>query len=230
MADEVKAAEADARAARRSKKDAKTARGVAEEAKRAAEARAQAAEEELRRVEDLAKKAERDREEAETSRLEMEAAKRKAEQELAAARAEHKRYLEVAFPAALANARAEAVEEFLHSEDFEARLVSEYQEGMRDMKAGFISANPTLVDVNWSFVPEESEEPGVEGDAEEGEVTGAAPAPENLVVIDDPDQPEAPAQPEAPDQPSAAEQPAIDQPTSPGLDVSISDLFPDRLD
>nr|GMN65922.1 hypothetical protein TIFTF001_034987 [Ficus carica] len=230
MADEVKAAEADARAARRSEKDAKTARGVVEEAKRAAEARAQAAEEELRRVEDLAKKAERDREEAETSRLEMEAAKRKAEQELTAARAEHKRYLEVAFPAALANARAEAVEEFLHSEDFEARLVSEYQEGMRDMKAGFISANPTLVDVNWSFVPEESEEPGVEGEAEEGEVTGAAPAPENLVVIDDPDQPEAPAQFEAPDQPASAEQPAIDQPTSPGLDVSISDLFPDRLD
>ncbi|GMN23313.1 hypothetical protein TIFTF001_043666 [Ficus carica] len=209
MADEVKSAEADARAARRSEKDAKTARGVAEEAKRAAEARAQAEEEELRRVEDLAKKAEREREEAETSRLEMEAAKKKAEQELAAARAEHQRYLEVAFPAALANARAEAVEEFFRSEDFEARLVSEYQEGMRDMKAGFISANPSLVDVNWSFVPEESEEPAVEGAAEEGEVTGAAPAPENLVVIDDPDQPEA-AQPEAPDQPAAAEQPAID--------------------
>ncbi|GMN22690.1 hypothetical protein TIFTF001_043565 [Ficus carica] len=230
MVDEVKAAEADARAARRSEKDAKTACGVAEEAKRAAEARTQAAEEELRRVEDLAKKAERDREEAETSRLEMEAAKRKAEQELAAARAEHKRYLEVAFPAALANARAEAVEEFLHSEDFEARLVSEYQESMRDMKAGFISANPSLVDVNWSFVPEESEEPAVEGAAEEGELTGAAPAPENLVVIDDPDQPEAPAQPEAPDQPAAAEQLAIDQPTFPGLDVSISDLFPNQLD
>ncbi|GMN21565.1 hypothetical protein TIFTF001_043343 [Ficus carica] len=230
MADEVKSVEADARAARRSEKDAKTALGVAEEARRAAEARAQAAEEELRRVEDLAKKAERDREEAETSRLEAEAAKKKAEQELASARAEHQRYLEVAFPAALANARAEAVEEFLHSEDFEARLVSEYQEGMRDMKADFISANPTLVDVNWSFVPEESEEPAVEGEAEEGEVTGAAPAPENLVVIDDPDQLEAPAQPEAPDQPAAAEQPAIDQPTFPGLDVSISDLFPDQLD
>ncbi|GMN20742.1 hypothetical protein TIFTF001_043161 [Ficus carica] len=230
MADEVKSAEADARAARRSEKDAKTALGVAEEARRTAEARAQAAEEELRRVEDLAKKAERDREEFETSLLEVEAAKKKAEQELASASAEHQRYLEVAFPAALANARAEAVEEFLHSEDFEARLVSEYQEGMRDMKAGFISANPTLVDVNWSFVPEESEEPAVEGEAEEGEVTGAAPAPENLVVIDDPDQPDAPAQPEAPDQPAAAEQPAIGQPTSPGLDVSISDLFPDQLD
>ncbi|GMN22435.1 hypothetical protein TIFTF001_047435 [Ficus carica] len=224
MADEVKSAEADARAARRSEKDAKTAWGVAEEAKRAAEARAQAAEEELRRVEDSAKKAERDREEAETSWLEMEATKKKAEQELAAARAEHQRYLEVAFPAALANARAEAEEEFLRSEDFQARLVFEYQEGMRDMKAGFISANPSLVDVNWSFVPEESEETAVEGAAEEGEVTGAAPAPGNLVVIDDPDQPE------APDQPAAAEQPIIDQSTSPGLDVSMSDLFSDQLD
>ncbi|GMN20173.1 hypothetical protein TIFTF001_043018 [Ficus carica] len=230
MADEVKAAEADARAARRSEKDAKIARGAAEEAKKEAEKRAQAAEEELRRVEEWAKKAERDREEAETSRLEMEVAKKKAEQELAAARAKHGRYLEVAFPAALANARAEAVEEFLRCEDFEARLVSEYQEGMRDMKAGFIAANLSLVDVNWFFVPEESEETDVEGAAEEGEVTGAAPAPENLVVIDDPDQPEAPAQPEAPDQPAATEQPAIDQPTSPGLDVSISDLFPGQLD
>ncbi|GMN22282.1 hypothetical protein TIFTF001_043488 [Ficus carica] len=230
MADEVKAAEADARTARRSEKDAKIARGAAEEAKKEAEKRAQAAEEELRRVEELAKKAERDREEAETSRLEMEVAKKKAEQELAAARAEHGRYLEVAFPAALANARAEAVEEFLRSEDFQSRLVSEYQEGMRDMKAGFIATNPSLVDVNWSFVPEESEETAVEGAAEEGEVTGAAPALENLVVIDDPDQPESPAQPEAPDQPATAEQPAIDQPTSPRLDVSISDLFPDQLD
>ncbi|GMN64581.1 hypothetical protein TIFTF001_033663 [Ficus carica] len=156
----------------------------------------------------------------------MEAAKRTAKQELAAARAEHKRYLEVAFPAALADARVEAVEEFLRSEDFQARLVSEYQEGMWDMKAGFIEANPSLVGVNWSFVPEESEDTAVEGAAEEGEVTGATPAPENLVVIDDPDQSE------APDQPAAAEQPAEqpDQPTSPGLDVSISDLFPDQLD
>ncbi|GMN60007.1 hypothetical protein TIFTF001_029094 [Ficus carica] len=192
MADEVKSAEADARTARRSEKEARTARGVAEEAKREAEARAQAAEEELRRVEEWAKKAEWDSEEAKTSRLEMEAAKKTAEQELAAARAEHKRYLEVAFPAALADARVEAVEEFLRSEDFRARLVSEYQEGMRDMKAGFIAANPSLVGVDWSFVPEESEETVTEGAAEEGEVTGAAPAPENVVVLDDPDQPEAP--------------------------------------
>ncbi|GMN48525.1 hypothetical protein TIFTF001_017705 [Ficus carica] len=224
MADEVKSAEADARTARRSEKEARTARGVAEEAKREAEARAQAAEEELRRVEEWAKKAEQDSEEAETSRLEMEAAKKTAEQELAAARAEHKRYLEVAFPAALVDARVEAVEEFLRSEDFRARLVSEYQEGMRDIKAGFITANPSLVGVDWSFVPEESEETAAEGAAEEGEVTGAAPAPENVVVLDDPDQPE------APDQPAAAEQPAMDQPTSPGLDVSMSDLFPDQLD
>nr|GMN73997.1 hypothetical protein TIFTF001_052293 [Ficus carica]GMN74001.1 hypothetical protein TIFTF001_052294 [Ficus carica] len=224
VANEVKSAEADARAARRSEKEARTARGITEEAKRVAEERAQAAEDELRRVEELAKKAERDSEEAETLRLEMEAAKRTAEQELAPARAEHKRYLEVALPAALADARVEAVEEFLRSEDFQARLVSEYQEGMRDMKAGFIEAKPSLVGVNWSFVPEESEDTAIEGAAEEGEVTGATPAPENLVVIDDPDQPEAPVQP------AATEQPIVDQPTSPGLDVSMSDLFPDQLD
>ncbi|GMN21541.1 hypothetical protein TIFTF001_043338 [Ficus carica] len=59
MADEVKSTEADARTARRFEKEARTARGVAEEAKRVAEARAQALEEELRRVEEWAKKAER---------------------------------------------------------------------------------------------------------------------------------------------------------------------------
>ncbi|GMN40211.1 hypothetical protein TIFTF001_009430 [Ficus carica] len=70
----------------------------------------------------------------------------------------------------------------------------------------------------------ESEETAAEGAVEEGEVTGAAPAPENVVVLDDPDQPE------APDQPVASEQLAADQPTSPALDVSMSDLFPDQLD
>ncbi|GMN69814.1 hypothetical protein TIFTF001_038858 [Ficus carica] len=52
MANEVKSTEADARTARRSEKEARIARGVAEEAIREAEARAQAAEEELRRVEE----------------------------------------------------------------------------------------------------------------------------------------------------------------------------------
>ncbi|GMN47960.1 hypothetical protein TIFTF001_017134 [Ficus carica] len=225
MADEVKSAEADARSARRSEKEARTTRGVAEEAKKEAEDRAKAADErarladeELRRVEDWAKKAERDSEEAETSRLEMEMALKWAKQELAAARAEHRRYLEVAFTAALVDARVQAVEEYLRSEDFRARLVSEYQEGMRDMKADFIATNPSLVGVDWSFVPEELEETAAEGAVEEGEVTGAAPAPENVVVLDDLDQPEVP------------DQSAADQPTSPALDVSMSDLFPDQLD
>ncbi|GMN58991.1 hypothetical protein TIFTF001_028076 [Ficus carica] len=231
MANEVKSAEADARSARRSEKEAKTARGVAEEAKKEAEDRAKAADErarlaedELRCVEDWAKKAKHDSEEAETSRLKMETALKRAEQELAAARAEHRRYLEVAFPAVLDDARAQAVEEYLRSEDFRARLVSEYQEGMRDMKAGFIATNSSSVGVDWSFVPEESEETATERAAEEGEVTGAAPVPENVVVLDDLDQPE------VPDQPVASEQPAAGQPTSPALDMSMSDLFPDQLD
>ncbi|GMN47283.1 hypothetical protein TIFTF001_016463 [Ficus carica] len=111
----------------------------------------------------------------------MEMALKKAEQELAAARAEHRRYLEVAFPATLVDARVEAVEEYLR--------------------------------VDWSFVPEESEETAAEGAVEEGEVTGAAPAPENVVVLDDPDQPE------VPDQPIASKPPAADQQTSPALNL-----------
>ncbi|GMN68286.1 hypothetical protein TIFTF001_037348 [Ficus carica] len=133
----------------------------------------------------------------------MEMALKRAEQELAAAHAEHRRYLEVAFLAALDDARVQAVEEYLRSEDFRARLVSEYQEGMRDMEA---------------------EETATEGAVEEDEVTGAAPAPENVVVIDDPDQPK------VPDQPVASEQPTAGQPTSPALDVSMNDLFQDQLD
>ncbi|GMN61910.1 hypothetical protein TIFTF001_031011 [Ficus carica] len=74
----------------------------------------------------------------------MTEAMNKAERDLASARAEHERYLEVALP----TARAQAVEEYLQSEDFKARLVTEYQEGMRDMKAGFIANNPSLVGVD----------------------------------------------------------------------------------
>ena len=63
---------------------------------------------------------------------------------------------------------------------------------MRDMKAGFRLYNPTLVDVNWSFVPEESGETAAEElEVEEGEVTGAAHASEEVVVLDDQEQLEA---------------------------------------
>ncbi|GMN61201.1 hypothetical protein TIFTF001_030284 [Ficus carica] len=193
---------------------------MADEAKKEVEDRAKAAEEaarsveeKLRRAEEWAKKAEQKSEEAETLWLELDVALKKVEQELEAARAEQKRYLEVALPAALNDARAQAVQQYLQSEDFRARLVTEYKDGMRDMKAGFI-ATPSLVGVDWSFVPEESEETAAEGALEEGEASGAAPVPENVVVLDDPEQP------------VATEQPAVDQPTSPALDVSISDLFP----
>ncbi|GMN49658.1 hypothetical protein TIFTF001_018831 [Ficus carica] len=71
---------------------------------------------------------------------------------------------------------------------------------MRDMKAGFRMANPSVVGVGWSFVPEESGETAAEI-IEEGEVSGVARAPEEVVVLDDL---EPKAAPEVP-----AEQPAI---------------------
>ncbi|GMN21213.1 hypothetical protein TIFTF001_047253 [Ficus carica] len=65
---------------------------------------------------------------------------------------------------------------------------------MRDMKAGFTAANPSLVGVDWSFVPAESEETTVEEISEKGEVSGAARAPEDIVVLDDPEEPAGPEQ------------------------------------
>ncbi|GMN54061.1 hypothetical protein TIFTF001_023206 [Ficus carica] len=60
-----------------------------------------------------------------------------------------------------------------------------YREGMRDMKAGFTAANPSLVGVDWSFVLAESEEIMAEDPPEEGEVTGAARDLEDVIVLDD---------------------------------------------
>lgn len=57
--------------------------------------------------------------------------------ELASIRAEHSRYIDVALPAALEDARVQAVEDFLNSEDFSSRLLTEYKKGMQDMKARF---------------------------------------------------------------------------------------------
>ena len=109
--------------------------------------------------------------------------------------------------------------EYLESDEFQARLVAEYKDGMRDMKLGFTDANPTLVGVNWSFLPEESGETMVEDAPEEGEVSGAVRAPEGVVVLDGDEQPTASEQPVAPDQQA-----------SHTLDVTIADLFPDQLD
>ncbi|GMN39806.1 hypothetical protein TIFTF001_009036 [Ficus carica] len=117
-----------------------------------------------------------------------------------------------------AKARAQAVKDFLQSEDFNSRLVAEYQEGMRDMKAGFTKANPLLVGVDWFFVPTESEETAAEEVPEEGEVSGAARAPEDLVVLDDPEEPATPKQPVVSEQPIVPE-----QPTSKQLDFSLPD-------
>ena len=53
------------------------------------------------------------------------------------------------------------------------------------MKAGFIAANPTMIRVDWSFVPEESKETIAEEAPEEGEVSGAARASEDIMVLDE---------------------------------------------
>ena len=237
MEEKLKVAEADLRAMGRAERDARAAQEASEKAKkaaeetartavetaRAAEAAATAAKDQWARAEDWARSAQQRAEEAETSRLEMEKELEKAQGELAAARAEHQRYVDVALPAAREDARAEAVAEYLQSEEFKARLVSEYQDGMRDMKACFIDSNPSLVGVDWSFVPSWSEETAAEEPLEEGEVAGPAPAPE-VVVVDEPEQPEAPEQPVAP------EQPPTDQPATPNFEISMADIFPDHLD
>ncbi|GMN46314.1 hypothetical protein TIFTF001_015505 [Ficus carica] len=168
MADEVKAANTDARHARAK---------VAEERAREAEGRQLFAEE-------LVQKADRAVEEVEISKADLEEALRKAEQELASARAEHEKYVRAALPAALEEARAQAVADFLGSEDYNKRVAQMYREGMRDMKAGFKAANPSLVGVDWSFVPAESEETVAEDPPKEGEVTGAARDLEDIIILD----------------------------------------------
>ncbi|GMN52406.1 hypothetical protein TIFTF001_021536 [Ficus carica] len=192
MADEVKSANTDARHARRAEKEARAAREVAEDARKAAEesakaaeGRAKEAEGRLRFTEELIQKADQAVKEAELSKAEAVKALRTAEQELASARAEHEEYIRIALPAALEEARAQAVADFLGSEDYNERVAQMYREGMRNMKAGFTAGNPLLVEVNWSFVPAESEETVAEDPPEEGEVTGAARDPEEVIDLDD---------------------------------------------
>ena len=85
---------------------------------------------------------------------------------------------------------------------------------MRDLKAGFTMANPSVVGVDWSFVPEKSEETAAEEVPEEGEVSDAVRVPEDVVVLNDLEQHVAP-----------------EQPTTPVLDVSASNFtLPDQLD
>ena len=84
------------------------------------------------------------------------------------------------------------VEDYQNSTEFDARLLAEYKEGMRDMKAGFATSNPTMTGVDWSFVLEVFGETAVEEgeaqlEAEEGEVIGGARAVEDVVILDKPE-------------------------------------------
>ncbi|GMN59819.1 hypothetical protein TIFTF001_028901 [Ficus carica] len=234
MADEVKSAEAETQSARQAEKDAKAARDAAKEAQKKVEARAKFAEDRSKSAKEWARIAETDASNGEIVRCGMEEALRKAESDLASAQAEHDRYVKVALPAALEEARAQAVEDFQQSEDFNSWLVHEYQEGMRDMKTGFTAVNPSLVGVDWSFVPAESEEGPAESEEtvaeevpEEGEVSGAARVSKDVVVLDDPEEPAAPEQPVVSEQPATLEQPvAPEQPPSEQPGFSL----PDQLD
>ena len=63
--------------------------------------------------------------------------------------------------------------------------------GMKDMKTSFDLANPTLTELNWSFIPKISGETVGEGDgavvggSKEGEVTKVAQVTEDVVVINE---------------------------------------------
>ena len=63
---------------------------------------------------------------------------------------------------------------------------------MHDMEASFVASNPTMIGVDWSFMSEVSREIAVKedgapsGGAEEGEVTRATRAFEDVVVFDKP--------------------------------------------
>ncbi|GMN30287.1 hypothetical protein TIFTF001_041427 [Ficus carica] len=201
MADEVKAANTDARHARRAEKEARAAKEAAEEARKKAEDRAKVAEERAKEAEsrqrfaeDLVQNADQAVEEAETSKSELEEALHKAEQELASAR---------------------AVADFLGSEDFNERVAQMYCEGMRDMKAGFTAANPSLVGVDWSFLPAESEETVAEEPPEEGEVTGTARELRDVIILDD--------QVTEPEQPAPAESVQATATVEPEPDQSSAD-------
>ncbi|GMN32081.1 hypothetical protein TIFTF001_048160 [Ficus carica] len=113
MTDEVKSAEAEARSARQAEKDAKAAWDAAREAQKKVEVRAKSAEDRAMSAEEWARIAEKDLSNVEIARCGMEEALRKAESDLAFARVEHDRYIKVALPSALEEARAQAVEDFL---------------------------------------------------------------------------------------------------------------------
>lgn len=96
-------------------------------------------------------------------------------------RTEQSRYFQEVLPAALNQARQQAVADFQKSAEFEARLLVEYNEGMRYMKVGFAMSNPMVTGADWSSMPKISGETT----AEEEEMTGGAQVTEDVVVIDE---------------------------------------------
>ena len=96
-------------------------------------------------------------------------------------------------------------------------MAAQYKNGFLDMKAGFHLTNPHITGVDWSFAPEPSKETVAEDEGaprvEEGEVTGDTMEIEDVIVLNEPEQPPA-ADAAAADTATAAEQPPTEQATT----------------
>ncbi|GMN53243.1 hypothetical protein TIFTF001_022391 [Ficus carica] len=96
-------------------------------------------------------------------------------------------------------ARKKAKEQATRAEEArkkaKTRLLAEYKEGMRDMKTSFTLANPMLIGLDWSFMPEISGETVAEGEeavvreGEKGEVVKSTRSADDVVVIEQPEPP-----------------------------------------
>ncbi|GMN60395.1 hypothetical protein TIFTF001_029474 [Ficus carica] len=114
---------------------------------RSAEERAKVAEEKVKDAKKRVSQAESARRKAEEARHDAEKRTSQVEDDLAATRSEYSRYIQEVHPAALDQARLQAVEEYQNSDEFNTCLLAEYKDGMRDMKAGFNLTNPTVTGV-----------------------------------------------------------------------------------
>ncbi|GMN61497.1 hypothetical protein TIFTF001_030584 [Ficus carica] len=117
-----------------------------------------------------AKEVEKRASQAENARKKAEEAQKKVKDDLSAARSEHSWYLQEVLPAAVDLARQQA-EEYQNSTEFDARLLTEYKERLRDKMTAA------------------KEDGAIEGGSEEGEVTGGASVAEvvaeDVVIIDE---------------------------------------------
>ncbi|GMN58630.1 hypothetical protein TIFTF001_027727 [Ficus carica] len=140
---------------------------------------------EVKKSKDAEKEANEKARKAEEQAAKAEEAQKRVEDDLTTNRFEHSRYFQEALPAVL-----EAVVDYQRLAEFEAHLLVEYKERMRDMKADFAMSNPTVTRVDWSFVLEifgeiVHEEERLMTGVEDGEVIEGVQVTEDVVVIDE---------------------------------------------